>query len=178
VGDSVKYILTGHNDHPLQGETYLDNLQRAAQSLVDDGVKVLVPSWRPPNYWQVVVGDRMHDPNWASINVNRDRCLSAPPDKLATLSDLQISQGGKLDFVPSRMTYAVSVPKNVATVQIRPTATSDGVRGLKINGAELKSGSAYEARLKRGANAIAIVVTAPDGVTSQTYTLTVTRGNR
>jgi glyoxylase-like metal-dependent hydrolase (beta-lactamase superfamily II) len=176
VGSDVKYILTGHNDHPLQGETYLDNLQRAAQRLVDDGVKVLVPSWRPPNYWQVVVGDRMHDPNWASINVNRDKCLSAPPDKLATLSDLQLSQGGSLDFIPSRLGYSASVPRNVAAVQITPTATSDAIRGLKINGAEVKSGSVYEARLKRGANAFAIVVTAADGATTQTYTLTVTRG--
>ena len=112
----------------------------------------------------------MHDPNWASINVNRDKCLSAPPDKLATLSDLQLSQGGSLDFIPSRLGYSASVPRNVAAAQITPTATSDAIRGLKINGAEVKSGTAYEARLKRGVNAFAIVVTAADGATTQTYT--------
>jgi glyoxylase-like metal-dependent hydrolase (beta-lactamase superfamily II) len=73
----VKYILTGHNDHPLVGETYLDNLQKAAQEVVDEGINVLVPSWRPPNYWQVIVGDRLHDPDWASINVNRDKVAAS-----------------------------------------------------------------------------------------------------
>jgi len=72
VQGKIKFLLTGHNDHPLAGETYLDNLQKAAQNIVDGGVKVLVPSWRPPNYWQSMVGDRTQDPNWASINVNRD----------------------------------------------------------------------------------------------------------
>jgi len=73
VHGKIKYVLTGHNDHPLEGETYLDNLQQAAQNVVDGGPKVLVPSWRPPNYWQSIVGDRAQDPNWASINVNRDK---------------------------------------------------------------------------------------------------------
>jgi hypothetical protein len=73
VHGKIKYVLTGHNDRPLEGETYLDNLQKAAQNIVDSGVKVLVPSWRPPGYWQSVIGDRTQDPNWASINVNRDK---------------------------------------------------------------------------------------------------------
>jgi glyoxylase-like metal-dependent hydrolase (beta-lactamase superfamily II) len=73
VHGKIKYVLTGHNDGPLEGETYLDNLQTAAQSIVDERVKVLVPSWRPPGYWQSIVGDRTQDPNWASINVDRDK---------------------------------------------------------------------------------------------------------
>jgi glyoxylase-like metal-dependent hydrolase (beta-lactamase superfamily II) len=73
VHGKIKYVLTGHNDRPLGGETYLDNVQKAAQNIVDGGVKVLVPSWRPPGYWQSIVGDRTQDPNWASINVDRDK---------------------------------------------------------------------------------------------------------
>ena len=61
---------------PLYGEAYLDNLQRAAQTLVDGGVDVLVPSLRPTGVWQVVTGDRLTDPNWAAINVSKETCLS------------------------------------------------------------------------------------------------------
>ena len=72
LGDRVRYILTGHNDRPLIGEGYLDNLERAVQLLLDRGDAALVPSYRPPGLFQVIVGDRLHDPNWVAVNVNRD----------------------------------------------------------------------------------------------------------
>jgi glyoxylase-like metal-dependent hydrolase (beta-lactamase superfamily II) len=65
-----KYILTGHNDHPLQGDAYLNNLQTACHLLITKGRSVLVPSIRPAGVLQVVVGDRLTDPNWVAINVN------------------------------------------------------------------------------------------------------------
>ncbi len=76
VRGKIKEIHTGHNDVPLYGEAYLDNLQRAAQTLVDRGVDALVPSLRPTGVWQVVAGDRLTDPNWAAINVSKETCLS------------------------------------------------------------------------------------------------------
>jgi len=68
----VKYIMTGHNDRPLIGEAYLANLERAVQLLLDRGDAALVPSYRPLGLFQVIVGDRLHDPNWVAVNVNRD----------------------------------------------------------------------------------------------------------
>ena len=73
LGGRVKYILTGHNDRPLIGEAYLDNLERAVQLLLERGDAALVPSYRPLGLFQVIVGDRLHDPNWVAVNVNRDR---------------------------------------------------------------------------------------------------------
>src|SRR5487761_124253 len=75
------------SDRPLIGWTYVDNLERAVQLLLNRGDAALVPSYRPPGLFQVIVGDRLHDPNWVAINVNRDRyrpariahLLSAPP---------------------------------------------------------------------------------------------------
>lgn len=75
LGDGVKYILTGHNDRPLIGEAYLDNLERAVQLLLDRGDAALVPSYRPQGLFQVIVGDRMRDPDWVAVNVNRQRYL-------------------------------------------------------------------------------------------------------
>lgn len=72
LGGRMKYILTGHNDRPLIGEAYLNNLEHAVRLLLDRGDAALVPSYRPPGLFQVIVGDRLHDPNWVAVNVNRD----------------------------------------------------------------------------------------------------------
>ena len=77
LGHRVRYILTGHNDRPLIGEAYLDNLERAVQLLLDHGDTVLVPSYRPAGLFQVIVGDRLHDPNWVAVNVDRAHYLPA-----------------------------------------------------------------------------------------------------
>jgi glyoxylase-like metal-dependent hydrolase (beta-lactamase superfamily II) len=178
VRGSVKHIMTGHNDHPLEGEKYLDNLQHAAQTVVDKGPSVLVPSLRPPGVWQVVVGERTHDANWVSINVTKEGCLSTPPDKITALSNLELSAGTPVDFSPARLEYEVSVDKSVSRLQITPTAMSSSHKSLKINGRDAKSGGPYNAALKRGTSSFAITVTSPDGNSEKTYTLTVTRKNQ
>ena len=70
-------IYNGHNDMPLLTEPYLDHLQEAAQKLVDQGVAVLTPSLRPEGVWWITAGDRLSDPTWAAINVNRETFLSS-----------------------------------------------------------------------------------------------------
>jgi glyoxylase-like metal-dependent hydrolase (beta-lactamase superfamily II) len=66
----AKYMMTGHNDHPLVGDKYVSNLQAACDLLMTRGRAVLIPSIRPAGVLQVVVGDRLTDPDWAAINVN------------------------------------------------------------------------------------------------------------
>jgi len=73
----LKTILNGHNDLPLAAEPYLDHLEAAARQLVERGADALTPSLRPPGIWQSVHGDRLSDPNWAGINVDRERFLSS-----------------------------------------------------------------------------------------------------
>lgn len=63
VAGRIKLIYGGHNDWPLLGETYLDNLQAAAQHLVDAGPDSLVPSLRPAGVWMAVRGDRLSNPD-------------------------------------------------------------------------------------------------------------------
>jgi glyoxylase-like metal-dependent hydrolase (beta-lactamase superfamily II) len=77
LGARVKFILTGHNDGPLIGWTYVDNLERAVRLLLHRGDAALVPSYRPVGLSQVIVGNRFHDPNWAAINVDRAHYLPA-----------------------------------------------------------------------------------------------------
>jgi glyoxylase-like metal-dependent hydrolase (beta-lactamase superfamily II) len=117
----IQETVGGHNDLPVYGEQYLDNLQRAAQRLVDDGETVLVPSLRPTDAWQVVEGDRLTDPDWAAINVSKGACLTAPPEKIATLSNLRLS-GASLapGFPPFGRQYTAAVGAGVAAIDLTP----------------------------------------------------------
>jgi glyoxylase-like metal-dependent hydrolase (beta-lactamase superfamily II) len=174
VQGKIKEIVGGHNDVALHGEEYLDNLERAAQLLVDEGEDVLVPSLRPIDAWQVVVGDRLTDANWAAINVAKGRCLSAPPAQIATLSNLQV-RGAALTpgFTPDQTEYTAQVAGD--TAEIIATTTSSRARSLLVNGAPVASGEAFMAQLANGDTTFMIDVTSPDGSVTQTYTLVVRR---
>ena len=176
VAGKISEIHGGHNDLAFFGETYLDNLQQAAQLLVDRGEQVLVPSLRPTDAWQVVVGDRLSDPNWAAINVTKDKCLSVPPDQIATLSNLQVHNTVLAPgFTPDHGMYTAVVDAATAEIEIVPTATSSRHHRLLIDNVPAVSGAPYRARLADGDTTFAIAITAPDGSTTHTYKLVVTR---
>jgi glyoxylase-like metal-dependent hydrolase (beta-lactamase superfamily II) len=178
VAGKVKLTYGGHNDAGLVGEAYLDALQEAAQRLVDLGSDVLVPSPRPSGVWQVVSGDRLSDPNWAAINVDREKCLTAHPDQIASLSNLLL-KGGTLKeaFKPSVFRYSAVVGPDVSQIEIIPTAASRRAAGLKVNETEVRSGQPYLAVLEKDkAGAVfSIEVLSPDRSTARTYTLEVSK---
>lgn len=176
VRGKIKEIFGGHNDLPIYGEQYLDNLQQAAQMLVDYGEDILVPSLRPTDAWQVISGNRLTDPNWAAINVAKEACLTVPPGKLATLSNLQVG-GATLQpgFKPTGFHYSAEVAATVTKIEMTPTATSNRYQELTLNHKPVRSGKAFSAQLEKGENRFVITVTSPDGSATQTYTLVITR---
>lgn len=166
VTGRITLIYGGHNDWPLIGETYLDNLQAAAQRLVDDGPDTLVPSLRPAGIWMAVHGDRISNPNWASINVRKETCLSQPHTEIANLSNILV-QGGVLDapFVPTTTHYTLQhTPRQVVT--ITPIPISTRIARLTINGQPAQPGVAWAVG---SATQIEICVTAPDGLHVRQY---------
>jgi hypothetical protein len=114
-----------------------------------------VPSLHPTDVWQVVVGDRLTDPNWVAINVSKGSCLTVPPDKIATLSNLQVSHAA-LDagFTPFGFNHTVVVGATLTDIDITPTATSSRYHSLTINGVPRRSGAAYSAQLEMGDNTL------------------------
>lgn len=173
LGNKVKYIMTGHNDRPLKGETYLDNLESALRQLMDKGDAALVPSYRPVGLRQVIVGDRFHDPNWLAINVNAAHYLPAPVDKISGLVWVQID-GSKLapDFSPRIKDYTVEVPRGTSRVEITADPTSSRST-MTINGEAAEGGKPQTVTLSSGQ--IQIRVESPDRTESSVYTLKVTR---
>ncbi len=176
VHGRVKEIYTGHNDGALLGETYLDNLQRAAQRLVDQGPEALAPSLRPAGAWWVAQGDRLADPNWAAVNVNRETCLSAAPGAIATLSRVELAPGALVEAsLPQVQRVVAAVDAQAKQVAITVTPTSSRCRGMTIDGVDVRPGRPHDVRLRPGENVVSIVVTSPDGTASRSYELVVMR---
>jgi len=102
------------------------------------------------------------------ITVNR------PKSNNDNLSSLRISAGLLIQGITAN-DYTVSVSNNITSMKVTPTA-ADAEATIAVNGASVPSGSASgPIALSVGTTTINIVVTASDGITSQTYTLTVTR---
>ena len=94
----------------------------------------------------------------------------------ADLSGLTVSQGTLTPvFAAATTTYTDSVTSSAASMTVTPTAAGTGAV-ITVNSTTVASGSASSAiNLNFGDNPISIVVTAQDGSTTKTYTLTVTR---
>jgi glyoxylase-like metal-dependent hydrolase (beta-lactamase superfamily II) len=176
LGDRVKALMTGHNDHPLTSQEYLDNLERALQDLMDKGDAALVPSYRPAGLEQVVVGNRLTDPNWASINVNKEHYLPATIGEISSLSAIGL-KGAKLStlLMPDNLKPEARLEAGVHEVTITPFPTSSRVSRMTVNGIPVSVGSSSKVRVTSAMSPVAIVVTSPDGQKTTTYTLTLRR---
>ena len=101
----------------------------------------------------------------------------------ATLSGLAVSGGGTdlLTFGSDTTTYTAMVANDVETLTFSATKSDDGASvayldsdGNTLDDADTAAG--HQVPLDVGANVITVRVTAEDGTTTETYTVTVTRG--
>ena len=95
---------------------------------------------------------------------------------VSTLSNLAMSAGSlSPTFASTSTAYSASVANNVTTISLTPTLT-DPTASVKVNGVSVTSGSSSTAiPLTVGANQVTVLVTAQDGTTTRTYTVSVTR---
>jgi|GEM_PF-1687599 len=102
--------------------------------------------------------------------------VTRAPSTVATLSSLVMSSGTLSPiFAAATTTYTASVTTATTSITVTPTVT-DAAATITVNGATVASGAASGSiALSFGANLITIVVTAQDGLTTKTYTVTVTR---
>ena len=94
----------------------------------------------------------------------------------ASLSTLTLSAGTLTpSFAAATTTYTADVAPTVSSITVTPTAT-DAAATITVDGTATASGSpSASINLSGGDNAISVVVTAEDGTTTRTYTVTVTR---
>jgi len=102
--------------------------------------------------------------------------LQVLPSTNANLSSLRLSAAPLSPAFSSATTaYSATVPNSVSSLKVTPT-TGVAVSTVAVNGVAVASGTASTPiSLNLGANTINIMVTAQDGVTTKTYTITVTR---
>lgn len=105
--------------------------------------------------------------NGSSNNANSSSEQTPAPTKssVATLSDFGIIPNDFKGFTPNQMSYSVTVPNSVSSIEIY---AKQGQSGQTISGAGKKT-------LQEGTNTFNVVVTAEDGKTTKTYTLEVVR---
>jgi trimeric autotransporter adhesin len=94
----------------------------------------------------------------------------------ADLSNLVLSTGTLIpSFGSSTTSYTSSVSNSTSSVTVTPT-TADAGATVTVNGSSVTSGNASSSiALNVGDNTITTVVTAQDGTTTKTYTVTMTR---
>ncbi len=91
----------------------------------------------------------------------------------ATLSALTLSDVDFGTFASDTTTYTASVYRSVSETTVTPTVNHSGASYvIKLGGVEDSDG---EVSLSVGSNVITVEVTAEDGDTTETYTVTVTR---
>ena len=95
-----------------------------------------------------------------------------PASTDAALSGLALS-GVTLEFDPATTTYTAEVGNDLAETTVTPTVNDDGATYVvRLDGAADDDGIAP---LAVGENVVSVLVTAEDGETNRTYTVTVTR---
>ena len=102
--------------------------------------------------------------------------VTRAPSSVSTLSGLTLSSGTLSPaFASGTTSYAASVGNSTSSLTLTPT-TTDSTATVKVNGTTVSSGSASnDLPLNVGENTLTVLVTAQDGTTTSTYTLTVTR---
>ncbi|AMR34026.1 hypothetical protein A0256_22550 [Mucilaginibacter sp. PAMC 26640] len=163
--------------HAVNSVNVKPYLADAAASVKVNGVAVSSGSASPeirlnvgPNMINVVVTAQNSEVNTYTITVNRD------PGSNANLLNLSLSAGTLSPaFTIGKTSYAATVLNAVGSVKITPTV-EDATATVKVNGTAVASGSASQSIvLTVGSNTILTTVTAQDGITTQTYSVTITR---
>ena len=108
-----------------------------------------------------------------TVTVTRAEAPAPPASDDATLNGLTLSGVDIGAFDPATTEYAASVANDVAETTVTATVNDDGATyAVKLDGAADADGTVP---LAEGSNVITIEVTAEDGQTAKTYTVTVTR---
>ncbi|MFD1175045.1 cadherin-like beta sandwich domain-containing protein [Paenibacillus puldeungensis] len=139
---------------------------------VPDQIAKQVPLAVGVNNIQVDVTAQNGDLKSYTITVSR-----AVPSNNALLSNLGISSGPFEEeaFDSNSFNYSAKVNNSTASITVTPTASDPGAK-IKVKDAEVTSGATSPAiALHTGENVIPVVVTAEDGTSTKTYTITVTR---
>ena len=194
VGEEFVFTVTTQNSHPNEMGPLSSNYSQAPIAYWSDELNpnddharkpaanaelnetIIVPINTTTRYFFGIQGSQM--PNGVSsgsATMTLTCRVSVASSSDASLSSLTLNPGILSPaFASGTKTYAVSVLNGVSSLTVTPTTNNSGA-SVKINGSAAPSGQGFPFNLSVGPNQIDVVVTAGDGVTTETYTLNVTR---
>lgn len=162
-------LTTGMSMNP-DAFSILENAQNANGVLAQDMLSQLAKSAFTadllPNILYVDAADGFVSDVVKSMNNTADAWLTALAVSGHSISPV---------FSPRAGSYQVNVSGGTSEVAVTATASDDKAT-IAMNGHIETSGQPVTVGLDQGANVITILVTAQNGVTTKTYTLTITRG--
>ena len=170
----VAYAVTATNSNPQLGGTGVTN----ATATGTTGVFTVPVSSLTPGTAYSFAGYATNSEGTGYTTVG----TFTTPSSNANLSNLALSSGTLVPgFASGTTSYTTVVPGATSILTVTPTlADAAGTVKVRVNGglyASVTSGSASGAlALNMGGNTVDVMVTAQDGTTTQTYTITVTRG--
>ena len=163
-GNNIVYMIP-----PVGGYFVTPSLPAGLSFSSSTGVFSGTPATASPATYYTVTAYNKQGSNTTKINL---KVLSNSAD----LSGITLSSGTLSPaFIPATVGYAATVTNNTAAITLTATTTDPGAT-LTVNGIAVMSGKASASiPLTVGPNTITIIVTAADGITNKTYTITVTR---
>ena len=176
----VTYEIIGQGD---AGDPYHDIINNNAENATTDG-------WSIDN--ALVARSNFGAMLWTSNSNNQSMRIevrgSFNPSTDATLSALALADtsGNALalaeTFAADTTAYTATVAKTVSRVRVLPTMNHGGAAVAYLDGtdaaltdADPATADTFEVDVEEGENVIKVAVTAEDGTTPETYTITVTR---
>jgi gliding motility-associated-like protein len=105
--------------------------------------------------------------------------VTRAPSANANILQVKLSSGSlSPSFAQATFSYTASVANSVSSITVTPTASDAANAVITVNGTVVVSHTASGAiALSVGSNTVTVVCTAQDGVTTKTYTVTVTRAS-
>lgn len=197
--------LDGQNKYLANLEAAVQKVVDQGEASLTPSLRTLdsFPGYKE-NTRTVFVGNRLSDINWAGINVHMANFLSeenyrSDPRTIAELSNISVRAPGQTEnllwadpnfgvnvnwaypldgTVPTRkanLTFTATVGTSVSQINLIPTAAATNAKSITINGQAVQSGKTFTASLPNATNSFEIVVTAPNGTDTKTYTVVVNK---
>lgn len=168
---SVPYAVSSINAHPTSSVN-IATIRVNGVTVTSGGTSQTIPLVVGANTITVLVTA----PDGTTTKTYTVTVTRLPASTISTLSGLSTSSGTlSPTFSASTIIYTTNVANATTSLTVTPTVT-DATATVKVNGITVSSGAASQTiPLVVGPNTISVVVTAQDGVTKTTYTVTVTR---
>ena len=111
----------------------------------------------------------------ADVEDDKVYSYNMPPSTDATLSALALSPRDLFEFDPDRTSYDVGVASTVAQATVSATPNHPGA-AVAYSGTDASTDPGHQVALSAGRNSVTVTVTATDGNTTKTYTVSINRG--